>query len=210
MRADADVETSAAAMVLENPRGTDALPIAVTLQARMKGAPREVASAELGLVARSVSRNIGSAVLTFEREDGSIFDPEGLRTPEFSLTVDAASVAVAAEYLLEPGIHRITLRSETFQDQSVSVGIRRGEATSVTIPLLPALATVTYSAPRGSAVWLDGRRLDGETGVFTAVPGEHTIVVAVGDYTVTRRFAVQEGREYNISVTMDVAVEETK
>jgi len=124
--------------------------------------------------------------------------------------IDDQPVQVDSEYLLAPGIHRVALTSERYQDQALTVGVEQGHVTSLRIPLLLALATVNYTAPRGSRVYVDGTALDAESGDFTAVPGEHTIVVVVGDYTVTRRFSVAEGREYNLAVTMGVAIEEAK
>ena len=140
----------------------------------------------------------------------SEFQTESHLAPEFHLQIDGIPVQIQPEYLLEPGLHRVSLTSDRYQDQDLTIGIEQARTATLRIPLLPALATVSYTAPRGSRVYVDGRALEGETGDFTAPPGEHTIVVVVGDYTVTRRFSVEEGREYNLSVTMDVAIEEAK
>jgi len=210
LRADAEIAPGATSVIVDELPGSEGLPLAISLQSQMKGAPSTITSVEMDLVVRSIARNIGAVSMVYLFEDGTSFDPDGLLAPEFRLTIDDRDAEVTGEYLLEPGIHRVALQSETYQDQSLSVGIERGLSTSLTVPLLPALATINYTAPRGSLVWLDGRRLNTESGVFTAPPGEHTIVVTVGGYTVTRRFEVAEGREYNLSVTMDVALEETK
>ena len=92
----------------------------------------------------------------------------------------------------------------------MTIGIEQARIVQLTVPILPSLARISYTAPRGSRVYVDGSALDEAVGDFTAPPGEHTIVVVVGDYTVTRRFFVVEGREYNLSITMDVVIEEAK
>jgi len=207
---DAEASASAAITVLDQVLSAEDLPLALTVQSLMKGLPPEIAAARFSAVVRPVARRIGSVQVAFMLEDGSEFQTESLLAPEFRLQIDGVPVQIQPEYLLEPGLHRISLTSDRYQDQDLTVGIEPARSASLRIPLLPALATVTYTAPRGSRVYVDGRLLEGETGDFTAPPGEHTIVVVVGDYTVTRRFSVEEGREYNLSVTMDVAIEEAK
>ncbi len=210
MRSDAATNASAAVMVLDNPVHYDEFPVALTVVPLMKGLPESVAGARIQVVMSSVTRAIGAAAVTYTLEDGSEFQVESLRAPEFALTIDGERIEVAGEYLLQPGLHRVALTSETYQDQEITFGIERGVVTPVSLPLLPALATITYTAPRGARVYVDGSTLAASSGDFTAPPGEHTIVVVVGDYTVTRRFSVLEGRTYNLSITMDIVVEETK
>ncbi len=207
---EAEVNASAAVTVLDHLLSPNDLPLAMTVVSLMKGLPPQIAAEKISVVVRPVARRIGSVRVLFILEDGSEFQTESHLAPEFDLRIDDAPVQIESEYLLEPGLHRLSLTSERYQDQNLTFGIEQAQSARLRVPLLPALATVSYTAPRGSRVYVDGRALESETGDFTARPGEHTIVVVVGDYTVTRRFSVVEGREYNLSVTMDVAIEEAK
>lgn len=206
----AETTASAAVSVLDEPVPVQAFPLAATLLSPMKGAPASISGARVQITMSPVSRRIGSVSVRYLLDDGSAFPTASRLTPEFSVAIDGSAVDVLDEYLLEPGLHRISLSSERYQDQELTFGVERGRRITVDVPLLPALATVSYTTPRGSRVYLDGRTLSGASGDFTATPGEHTIVVVVGDYTVTRRFSVKEGQRYNLSVTMDLVVEETK
>ncbi|MFP4113309.1 MAG: hypothetical protein ACOC2Y_02585 [Spirochaetota bacterium] len=185
-------------------------PLAISVVPRMKGLSESIQESEFSLAARPVTRNVGAIEVRYEYEDGTVYDPTGARAPEFELYIDDELVTIATEYLLPPGLHRLHLRSDRFQDQEVTVGVDRGRAVPIRLPLDLALATVSYSAPRGSSVYVNGRALDGHSGDFTVPPGEHTIVVVLGDYSVTRRFSAEEQQTYTISVTMDILVEEIK
>ena len=210
LREDADPDASPAVSRPERVVSADAFPIALSIVPQMKGLAESLQNAEFSIGIRPVTRDIGAVRVRYVREDGSAYEPEGALAPDFELQLDDQPVQVQEEYLLEPGLHRFRLRSERYQDQEITVGVDRGTTTRLELPLELAVATVSYSAPRGSTVYVDGEILAGATGDFTVPPGEHTIVVVLGDYTVTRRFTVAEQQTYSMSVVMDIVIEEIK
>jgi hypothetical protein len=210
LRDDAAPDASPAITRIEGVVEPASFPIAISIVPRMKGLSDALQSAEFRIAARPVTRDLGAIEIRYLGEDAALYDPDGSRAPEFTLSIDGRPVPVQSEHLLEPGLHRIRLNSERFQDQEVTVGVERGRTITVDLPLELALATVVYTAPRGSSVYVNGEVLDAPTGDFTVPPGEHTIVVVLGDYTQTRTFRVEERRTYSISLTMDIVVEEIK
>ena len=210
VREDAPIDASAAITVLEAVVTSDQFPLAFSLVQLMKGIDDDLLNAEFQLTARPVTRDIGGVSLTLRTESGEPYDMLSLRVPGFQLAIDVQEVSLQEEYLVEPGLRRFSLTSDLYLDQETIVGVERGTLVDLEIPLLPALATVSYTAPRGSRIYVDGQALDLSSGDFTVQPGEHTIVVTIGDYTVTKRFSVDEGRTYSISLMMDIDVEEIK
>lgn len=210
LRDDADPDALPAVTRVGGVVPPQSFPLALTIIPRMKGQSEAVQSAEFAVTARPVIRDIGAIEIRYVHEDGSVFDPDAPLAPDFELTIDDESVEVDSEYLVTPGLHRIRLRSERFQDQEVTIGVDRGRSVTVEVPLRLALATVHYSVPRNASVYVNGRLREGSSGDFTVPPGEHTIVVVTGDYTVTRRFRVEERQTYSVSVTLDIVIEEVK
>jgi hypothetical protein len=210
VRGDATPDSSPGVVRLGDVVPPTAFPIAISITTRMKGLSQAVREASFTVAARPVVRNIGAIRVRFPLEDGTEYDPSDSGEPDFALFLDGVEVVPASEYLLTPGLHRFRLVSERFRDVETTVGVERGTSGSLALPLDLALATVSYTAPRGATVYVDGQAVGGPIGDFTVPPGDHTIVVVVGDYTVTRRFNVGEDRAYSISVTMDIAVEEIK
>ncbi len=185
-------------------------PLALTIVPRMKGLSEAIQAAEFTVTARPVTRNVAAIAVRYVHEDGSFFDPEAPLAPDFELTIDGQAVRVDSEYLVTPGLHRLRLRSQRYQDQEVTIGVDRGRSVTVDVPLRLALATVQYIVPRDASVYVNGRLREGSSGDFTVPPGEHTIVVVMGEYTVTRRFRVEERQRYSVSVTLDIVIEEIK
>lgn len=210
IRADSPIEASAAVTVIDTVVPPEGFPIVLSLVPVMKGLNRDLLDASFEASVRPVSRDIGAISLDLITDEGTLYDGSGFLTPEFVLYLDGYPVALEPEYLLAPGLHRLALTSEKFQDQELTFGVERGLSSRVEVPLLLALATVNYTAPRGARVYVDGTALSTSSGDFTAPPGDHTIVVVVQDFTVTRRFSVEEGREYSLSILMDIAIEEIK
>lgn len=210
VREDSSPDASPAVTRIERVVEPVSFPIAVSIVPRMKGLSQALQSAGFQIAVRPVTRNVGAIDVRYLLEDGSVYDPTGALAPDFELSIDGDRVDVRGEYLLEPGLHRIRLTSERFQDQEVTVGVDRGRTVAVDLPLDLALARVAYTTPRGSTVYVNGSPLDAAVGDFTVPPGEHTIVVVLGDYSVTRTFRVEEEGSYAISLTMDIVVEEIK
>jgi len=210
LRGDSSPDASPAVTRIEDVVDPASFPLALSIVPRMKGLPDALQVAEFSVAARPVTREVGAIRVRYLREDGSTFDPDGSRTPDFTLSLDGEPVDVRGEYLLEPGLHRLRLSSTRFQDQQITVGVDRGRTVVVDLPLDLALATVAYTTPRGSTVYVNGNPLDAAVGDFTVPPGEHTIVVVLGDYSVTRTFRVEEEGSYAISLTMNIVIEEIK
>ena len=210
LRAGSDPDTSPAVTRVGAVVPAAAFPLALSVVPRMKGLSEAVQDAEFAISVVPVTRDIAAIRVRYVREDGSVYDAQGALAPNFALTLDGQTVGVDNEYLVQPGLRRLRLLSSRYEDQEVTVGVDRGRSVTVDIPLRLSLATVHYDAPRGASVYVNGSLQEGATGVFTVPPGEHTIVVVVGDYTVTRRFRVEERRSYSVSIVLDIAIEEIK
>lgn len=207
LRNDADPSASAAVRRIDRVVPASQFPIALSVVTRMKGLAPEVYNADFSVTVEPIVRDVGLLHVTYSDENDREVEPS-LATPDFALTIDGEEVAVQPEYLLPPGLHRVALTSDRYENQRFTVGVERGKSTELRVPLIRGVATVRYTAPDNAQVYLNGQLLPESAGDFTVEPGAHTIVVVIGEYTVTRRFRVQEQREYSLSLTMDIVVEE--
>jgi hypothetical protein len=207
LREGAELEGSAAVLQAERPVPASQFPIAVSVVSRMKGTAPEIYQSEFSLSVDPIVRDAGILQLQFRQADGRRLEPS-LQNPGFRLEIDNRPVQLQDEYFLSPGLRRVRLISDRYENQSFTIGVERGRSTQLEIPLVTAVATVRYTAPESAQVYLNGEALRAPNGDFTVAPGEHTIVVVIDDYTVTRRFTVEEQREYSLSLMMDIVVEE--
>jgi hypothetical protein len=207
LQSGANPDRSAATVRVSDIIDSTSLPIVLSVVTRMKGLAPDLYNSDFRVSVSPVTRDIGALQLEYLLEDGSELAP-GLQSPGFSLRINGNRVDVSSEYLLPPGLHRIALQSDRYDDFEVTVGVERGRETLVRVPLTISLATVAYTAPREAVLYVNGELLPGSSGDFTVEPGEHTITMVMDDYTVTRRFVVEERKTYSLSLSMNIVIEE--
>ena len=66
-------------------------------------------------------------------------------------------------------------------------------------------------APESATIYLDGQRyIPSVHKAIEVVAGEHVVLIQLGDYAISRRFTVENGKGYTISLLLDIIVEETR
>lgn len=185
-------------------------PVVVAVQPVMKGLPASELDARYRITARPIVANRGIAQIDVRDEQGTLVSPAEARIAGVAVYLDGTQITPSEPVRLAPGLHTVALASGRHQDQERTFGIERGTRTIVDVPLIIAQATIRYEAPRGSLVYIDGQRMPTERGGFTLAPGEHTMTVAIGDYSVSRRFVVEGDKEYSVSISLDIQINETK
>jgi hypothetical protein len=178
-------------------------PLIFTVLPVMKGIPRSVAQANLRLTARPVLSEQGGL-----RLDLSL--PPGVEESDVQVQVDGRSLDYPAElYALPTGMHELTVKAEGLRGESLAFGIEGGEITELSVSLEQPSPGVIIEAPELVEVYLDGERRRSPVGrLIPLEPGQHTVVVVLGDYRLSRRFTVQPGKNYKISLLLDILVVE--
>lgn len=204
-----EFRSSATLEVAQSITSFDHMPFAVSIQPVMKGISRRAAAARVRLTIRPVTRNEGGLALEFQDFDGNTIEYDDERLSASEVRLDGEQLDLSAFPVVRtPGLHRISFRGEMWKDQSFTVGIERGSITTASIRLEPALAKLFLSAPEGTEVFINGRDLSGINDVIDLLPGEHTVLFRIGDHTVTRRIRVEPSREYRVSLSLDILINE--
>jgi hypothetical protein len=178
-------------------------PLLFTVLPVMKGMPRHVAQADLRLTARPVFSEHGGLQL-------DVALPQGVEEGEVQVQVDGCSVDYPAGlYVLSTGMHELTVKAEGLQGESLAFGIERGAVTELSVSLERPSPGLIIEAPELVEVYLDGERRRSPVGrLIPLEPGQHTVVVVLGDYRLSRKFTVQPGKNYKISLLLDILVVE--
>ncbi|TVR93391.1 MAG: hypothetical protein EA428_02180 [Spirochaetaceae bacterium] len=204
-----EFRSSATLEVAQSITSSGEMPIAVSIQPVMKGISRRAAAARVRLTIRPVTRNQGGLVLRFQDIDGNAIEYDDERLIATELRLDGENLVLSdLPVLRRPGLHRVSFRGEMWKEQSFTVGIERGSITTASIRLEPAVAKLFLSAPEGTEVFINGRDVTGINDVVELLPGEHTLLFRIGDHTVTRRIRVEPSREYKVSLSLDILVNE--
>ncbi len=178
-------------------------PVVFTFLPIMKGLPSRAAEAVFKVQVRPMFKNLGK--LFVELTDGK----EAILLEKARLFVNDRVVPLSAEGMtMEPGIHRIRIEVEGFAPFVATVGVDKGKVAKVTGNFLKSDALVRINAPSGTRAFLDGKSIEVEKKEFALEPGEHILAFKVGDYQISKKFRLEAGKNYAISLFLDILINE--
>jgi hypothetical protein len=185
----------------ENPPGEKDFPLLLVIDPVMKGIPSSVASAEFEIVITPVLKDLGALELNLETaaDSGEVYfliDGKDIGGPE-------------TRHYLKPGVHSLEVKSDTYLPFRQSFGVEQARVTVLDIELQPARSFVQFQAPEGAAVFFDGEELNtASIEKIETEPGEHVVLVRIGDYSVSKRISVQGGKTYKVSLFFDILIDD--
>jgi hypothetical protein len=179
-------------------------PLALTVLPVMKGIPTTLYDSDFAVRVKPIFAEEGlvTVAVSAEDEDAVLEDPE--------ITIDNSPVEIAgAAIRLDPGIHTLEVSADGYEPFESSFAVQKGSVQTVSAVLKPAQPKVYFEGPEASEVFLDGKRIDYAPGkpIFTD-PGEHIVLFQIGDYSLSKKFAVRGGKSYKISLFFDILVKE--
>lgn len=200
---------TAGAFLIEEVIAPERFPILVTILPVMKGIPGAAMRADFTVAAKPLLLDIGAADLV-------VLDPEGTdilesagSLREFQLYLDGERIDYGPDPLvLAPGLHKLALESTRYENQRLTFGVERGSISNVEVRLEEPRSAVTFEAPEGVTLFIDGESVDHRAPDFSLPAGEHTVTFQIGEYSVSKKFAVEPKKSYKISLSLDILVNE--
>jgi hypothetical protein len=190
-----------------SPAGEDGLPLVAQILPVMKGLPGRAATAQFSMSAKPLIRNIGGVRLFLLHPDGGLI--ENLSEAGLEVTLDGEPVEqIGREITLLPGLHRVALRSEDFENESLTFGVERGRVAQLRIELQRPRSTIRIDAPETAELFVDGERIGERTSSITLPTGEHTVLFRIGDYSVSQKMTIEPKQDYEISLSLDILIRE--
>ncbi|MBI9104755.1 MAG: hypothetical protein JEY99_20230 [Spirochaetales bacterium] len=175
-------------------------PMTLMLLPMSKGVPSALDANPFELKVTPRWKNLGGLIL-----DSPLETLEGI-----SLWIDDEMVNYTGQKLiLSSGIHKLSARLDGFIDLNLNFAIKAGGFTNLQLPFQPKTSSVSFSAPERCIIYFDGNRLDFplESEVNTD-EGEHSVLFKLGDYQISKQFTVIGGKDYEISLFLDILVQE--
>lgn len=189
--------------IAPKPLQASSLPLVFTFLPVMKGLPAGAAAAVFKVQVRPIFKNLGK--MLFRLSDGAAPIP----LEKGNLTINEKSQPLAPEgIIVEPGIYRVKIEVEGFGPFLSTVGIDRGKVSLVMGTFRKNDTLIKINAPAGSRVFLDGNSIEIEKKEINLDPGEHILTFKVGDYQLSKKFKLEEGKSYTISLFLDILINE--
>ncbi|MFP4372759.1 MAG: hypothetical protein ACLFPO_00305 [Spirochaetaceae bacterium] len=189
--------------------GVERFPMLLAILPVMKGIPDSALRAAFTVTAKPLLLDIGAARVRISDPDGAdiLESPGSLR--EFELYLDGERIDYDEDPIaLAPGLHRLSVESTRYDNQRLTFGVERGQVSRVDIQLEEPRSAVRFEAPDGVTLFVDGEEVDHDATDFSLPAGEHTVMFRIGEYTVSKRFAVAPKKSYEISLTLDILIDE--
>ena len=184
-------------------------PIAVALFPIVKGLPARVEDLSFTVRAKPVLRNKGAVSLALIGPEGSAIRGDTVGKRSFRVHIDGQEVdATKREFVLDPGLHELSLKSSVYENERVTFGIEKGSVKQVELRLQRPKSVLEIEAPRGTELFLDGQRVELRDGELSVLPGKHTVLFKLGDYTISKSLEVKAKKHYKISLALNILVNE--
>ena len=175
-------------------------PVIIALLPVMKGIPARIADSVFGVDVSFAPSSVGTLRLDL------VFPDEEVLLHTITIDGDAKSSA-RDEFVMPEGLHTLAITSPHYTDDLVTFTVEAGRYTDLRIELEGRSSRFIVEVPEGTRIFLDGELIEtpGADGMEIE-PGEHTAVLKIGDYTLSRTFSVLPGTTSTLSVDMEIQV----
>ena len=110
---------------------------------------------------------------------------------------------------IESGIHRLKISSSLFKEINVTFTIEPAQEKVLQFELQESQSFFNITIPRGAEIYLDGVKLSpSQINSPSLSEGSHTVIIKIGDYSISKKINVVAGKNYNLSVIFDIIIEE--
>jgi hypothetical protein len=188
---------------LQTPLERSDFPLLLTMVPLAKGIPAAIADKKFYFSVRPLLEKKGFAHL-------ALHFPEGLIDEPVDLFIDGEQISLSQERLeLPSGIHQLRIVSSSFKEINTSFTVESGKTNQVDIALEETITQLTIDAPSGTELFLDGEKLtDGVTLPIQISEGNHLLRAKIADHSISKKFAVQKGKHYHLSIIFDIIINE--
>jgi hypothetical protein len=205
--ADHRLRETADAYLVDEVIDAGRFPMLLTILPVMKGIPESAMRSAFSITAKPLLLDIGAAQLNITDPTGTDILESAGSLREFQLFLNGERIDYdEAPIALAPGLHKLSLESTRYENQRLTFGVERGTVSRVDIQLEEPRSAVRFDAPEGVTLFVDGEEADHNAPDFSLPAGEHTVMFQIGEYTVSKRFAVEPKKSYEISLTLDILI----
>lgn len=121
-----------------------------------------------------------------------------------TLEIDGRSIAPDELTELPPGIYRLRAFAGDLIDYTGNVGIELGRIEEIALLVQEPQALVHFAVPTVAEIFFDGQRIGGSS--ITVPPGTYTVLIRLGDFSVSRQVALDGDGTYRIGLDLDILV----
>jgi len=165
----------------------------------MKGIPSNVSRSRFKITLKPVLIDKGALQLELPKE---------VNRNDIQIYTDGNLQKQSSERLiLSTGVHKLSIESDLYLTYSKSIGIERARTTKIKAVLEPKKSSIRFEAPDDAVVFFNGEQIEVGSGTeLETDPGEHVVLVRIGDYSVSKKIDIKGGKNYKVSLFFDILI----
>jgi len=112
-------------------------------------------------------------------------------------------------YLLSPGDHHIAILSDHYRNEIRTFTVESARITALEISLQNTAPSLFLVAPENTTILVNDKPVENTESPLIIEPGSYTILFKIGDYEVVRHITAVKGKDYTVSMHIDINVSES-
>lgn len=198
------IKSSPFASLIPMVAGVDRFPLMFKLSPIGKGFSPSMESAEFKLTVRPVLRDEGGIKV-------AVLYPEGAdRVPASIYIDDKRTDSTDALILAKKGSHVLRVSAQGYREEVLTIAVAAGKVNIISVSMTPNAPLLIFQAPAGAYIAIDGQAVSHlELAGLTVEPGEHTLLLKIGDYSLTRKIMALRGKVYTVSLSVELDISTT-
>ncbi len=177
-------------------------PLLFRLLPVMKGLPENIETIQFSVKIRPILTDEGGFQLKLAYPSDEI-KPVSIRIDEMLVPNHEKTT------ILSPGVHHLSIVSDDYRNEVRMFTIESARVTELVVPMQDTTPKLFLAAPENSRIYVDAELVENNRESREILPGEHTIRFMIGDYELTKQITVEKGRDYTVSMIIDISVTES-
>lgn len=177
-------------------------PLLFRLLPIMKGLPENIETLVFTVKIKPILIDEGAFQLKIDYPQDQA-KPLSVRIDEMLITNPESPV------MLSPGIHHLSIVSDEFRNEVRMFTIESARITNLTVLMQDTTPHLYLAAPENARIFVDAELVSNSTVGRIMNPGDHTIKFLIGDYELTKQITVEKGKDYTVSMLIDIQVTES-
>jgi len=167
-----------------------------------KGMQPELLETVFEIEIEPILRPLGGLAVEITGESDTVAEAREL----LSLTIDGTQIDADEGTELPPGIYRLDATAGDLLSYTANVGIERAKITRVVLQAERPKAQVRINVPSVAEVFWNGSRRTERS--LTVDPGTHTVLIRLGDFSLSRRIDLEAHGEYEVGIDLDILLKQ--
>ena len=176
-------------------------PLLFRLLPIMKGLPDNIENLKFIVKIKPILTDEGGMLLKVAYPDDPA-KPVSVRVDE-NLVTSPDDVCV-----ISPGNHHLSIVSDDYRNEVRVFTVESARVTELNVHMQDTTPHLQLVAPVNTRITVDSKPVENIRDPFVIESGDHTILFKIGDYELSKQIVVEKGKDYTVSMIIDLTVTE--